>query len=118
VSFSRFRSSAIVLGTEVNGIAVIRSLGRLGVRCAALSAPIRGDHTPTSRYLTFTQSVTRDAADATLIDVIRDVSRRLGAEAPVVLIPTTDRYSELLSRNLEVLGAQFIACCPDLDTAD
>jgi D-aspartate ligase len=112
------RNAAIVLGTEVNGIAVIRSLGRLGVRCAAICAPIPGDYARHSRYLSGTTLVARDAGDDVLLSAVRESARRLGGEPPTVLIPTTDRYSEFLSRNLVHFGEEFAACCPDPATGD
>lgn len=113
----QFKNSAIVLGTEVNGIAVIRSLGRLGVRCASVSARTRGDHARHSRYLTFSSDVPSDATDAVLASVIRDVADRIG-QSPPVLIPTTDRYAEFLSRNQAALADDFILCCPDMELCD
>jgi D-aspartate ligase len=118
VSSARYAQAAIVLGTEVNGIAVIRSLGRLGVRCAAIRAPTRGDHTARSRYLAFTHSVTRDATDEELLSAVRAAATRLGGNGPTVLMPTTDRYAEFLSRNLGALADGFFPCCPDPATAD
>lgn len=109
---------AIVLGTEVNGIAVIRSLGRLGVPCAAIRAPARGDHGPRSRYLAFTIEVERNSDDETLMAAIRRAREKLGVVRPAVLIPSTDRYSEFLSRNLAPLTPDFLPCCPDPETAD
>jgi predicted ATP-grasp superfamily ATP-dependent carboligase len=113
----RFANSSIVLGTEVNGIAVIRSLGRLGVRCGAVFMPSRGDHARHSRYLALVREVPRDASDTVLVSVIRDVADRIG-QGPQVLIPTTDRYAEFLSRNFEVLANDFIPCCPDKELCD
>ena len=111
-------NQAIVLGTEVNGIAVIRSLGRIGVRCAAIRTPVRGDHAPRSRYLSFTLDIPLDATDEDLLAVIRQASARLGGATPTVVMPTTDRFAEFLSRNQEVMGSEFFACCPDRPTAD
>lgn len=112
-----FPNGAIVLGTEVNGIAVIRSLGRLGVRCGALSTASRGDHAPSSRYLSFAGVLPQGASDATLASIIQDASKGFG-DGPAVLIPTTDRYSEFLSRNRETLANEFILCCPAMDLCD
>ncbi len=110
-------NTAIVLGTEVNGIAVIRSLGRLGIRCGALSAASRGDHAHHSRYLSFAGVIPPDASDAALASIVRDVGAGFGDSA-CVLIPTTDRYSEFLSRNREALANDFILCCPAMDLCD
>ena len=113
----RFEAAAIVLGTEVNGIAVIRSLGRLGVRCGAICAPSPGDHAVNSRYLACLKIVRRDDGDEALVSAIRIVADRMGG-GRAVLIPTTDRYSEFLSRNQAALSKDFMSCCPDTELSD
>jgi len=111
-------NQAIVLGTEVNGIAVIRSLGRVGVRCAAIRTPVRGDHAPHSKYLSFTLDIARGATDDDLLAVLGQASARLGGTTPTIVIPTTDRFAEFLSRNQERMGPDYFACCPDRPTAE
>lgn len=112
-----FPHGAIVLGSEVNGIAVIRSLGRLGVRCAAMFAPIRGDHARHSRYLVDTHVVPADAGDEQLIAGLRTLASRLG-RAPCVVIPTTDRYSQFLARNEDALSGDYLVCNPQRSLCD
>jgi D-aspartate ligase len=114
----RTHSNAIVLGTEVNGIAVIRSLGRLGVRCAAVRIASRTDVAQHSRFLSFVSDVRRDAPDAELLSAVLATADRLGGTPPIVLIPTTDRFSEFLGRTSEKLSARFISCNPDEATCD
>jgi predicted ATP-grasp superfamily ATP-dependent carboligase len=104
-------SGAIVLGGDVNGIAVIRSLGRLGVRCGALLSPLRADHARHSRYLTCSRVVPADASDSQLTSGIDSVASQLDG-APCVLIPTTDRFSQFLGRNREALAKQYHVCNP------
>jgi predicted ATP-grasp superfamily ATP-dependent carboligase len=111
-------SAAIVLGTEVNGIAVIRSLGRLGVKCGAVFAKIRGDFGCHSRYLACRTIVPRGASDDELLSAVRATAGKLGGSKPTVVFPTTDRYSEFLSANLHRLGPEIAACCPDKKTGD
>ena len=112
-----YQHSAIVLGTEVNGLAVIRSLGRLGVRCGAVTATTRGDHAHHSRYLAHLELLDSANSDVEIIDAMRRLARRLALGQPVV-IPTTDRFSECLSRNRQNLESEFLLCCPDLDLCD
>jgi len=114
---SPFKNSTIVLGTEVNGIAVIRSLGRLGVRCGAVFEPSHGDHARHSRYLSFTKELPSGATDAALTSIIFDIADRFG-DGPSILIPTTDRYSDYLSRNHKTLANDFILCCPSRELCD
>lgn len=111
-------SAAIVLGTEVNGIAVIRSLGRMGVKCGAIFAPMRGDFGCHSRYLSCKTVVPRGASDDELLSAVRMTGAKLRGSAPTVILPTTDRYSEFLSANVDRFGPDFAACCPDKKTGD
>lgn len=112
-----YQNSAIVLGTEVNGLAVIRSLGRLGVRCAAIAPAARGNHANFSRYLSSALVVALDSTDEQFIDALRELAAQLGG-GPQVLIPTTDRFSEFLSRNIGRLSADYLPCCPRLEICD
>lgn len=117
MSNSLFHNSAIVLGTEVNGLAVIRSLGRLGVRCAAICTPSSTDHAQYSRYLCMSRDVEPDASDAVIISAIHDVAETLGG-LPAVLLPTTDRFSEFIARNEDTFKSRFVACNPRRDICD
>ena len=112
-----FSQSAVVLGAEVNGIAVIRSLGRLSVRCGLVHATSRADFAHHSRYLACSEEIPGDADDAAVEAAIRRISANVGGET-VVVIPTTDRFSQFLSRNRDSLGPQFVACNPDGSLCD
>ncbi len=70
-------------------------------RCGAISARSPGDHAVHSRYLACHETVRLDASDETLVSALRIVARRLGS-GRTVLVPTTDRYSEFLSRNQDM----------------
>jgi D-aspartate ligase len=117
MSIPAIPGSAIVLGTEVNGLGVIRSLGRINVRCAAVCAPARGDPARFSRYLAFTREIPLDAPDGIYIQALRQIAGRL-QRLPVVLIPTTDRYSELLARNEDQIRRDFLVCNPARSVCD
>jgi predicted ATP-grasp superfamily ATP-dependent carboligase len=104
-------SSAIVLGGEVNGLAVIRSLGRLGVRVAAIRACKPGDPAAYSRYTAFTGEISADATDEALLLAISGCAARIGGH-PIVLVPTTDRFSELLAAHDPALRPHFVVCNP------
>lgn len=103
--------SAIVLGGEVNGLAVIRSLGRLGIRVAAVHAAKPGDPARYSRYPALTGEVSVDATDEVLLQAISDCAGRVGGHR-IVLIPTTDRFSELLAAHEPALRPDFVVCNP------
>lgn len=112
-----FRNGAIVLGGEVNGLAVIRSLGRLGVPVAAVRVSRRSDPARLSRYLQTSEEVAPDASDDEILAAIADSARRIG-ERPVVLIPTTDRFSEVLARHETSLGEGIVTCNPARATCE
>jgi predicted ATP-grasp superfamily ATP-dependent carboligase len=112
VSAPRFPQAAVVLGGEVNGVAVIRSLGRLGVRCGLVHDNSRPNHAGRSKYLLASRVISADADDPAVAAAIREVAGRIGGDATVV-IPTTDRYSQFLSRRRDALGPHFLVCNPD-----
>jgi predicted ATP-grasp superfamily ATP-dependent carboligase len=87
------------------------------VQCGAVFAPLRADHARHSRYLMETRVVSVDANDDELLSSIRSVASRLGS-APCVIIPTTDRYSQFLARNQEVLARQYHVCNPERSICD
>lgn len=110
-------NSAIVLGTEVNGMGVIRSLGRLGVECAAVCAPLHGDHALRSKYLAFSEQISPTADHDDITRVLSDVASRLKNEQPV-LIPTTDMFSQYICDNQEQLAERFLFRCASKELFD
>ncbi len=112
-----FRNGAIVLGGEVNGLAVIRSLGRLGVRVSAIRVSKRGDPARHSRFLQASMEVALDASDDDILAAIADTAGRVGGR-PVVLMPTTDRFSEVLARHETLLDDGFVTCNPAKTTCE
>ena len=93
--------SAVVLGTSMTALSVVRSLGRRGVRVVVceVGKPLIASH---SKYVR--QSIACDT-EGELVE--RLLTRGLGGASPVVLIPTTDEYLLLLSRSRPALHASF-----------
>ncbi len=110
-------NSAIVLGTNVNGLGVIRSLGRMGVKCGAIFAPESGDHAPKSRYLSASVPVDQAAGHNQLVNALDHVSSKL-QEAPPVLIPTTDKFSQFLCEHQEYLSKRYLLRCASKEIYD
>lgn len=108
---------AIVLGTNVNGIGVVRSLGQLGVTCAALFAEQYGDHAYHTKYLKHSLRVSPNASDKDLTRALVELSARLNKSRPV-LIPTSDRYSQFLCRNVGELSQRYRLNCPEFELCD
>lgn len=111
------RKGAIILGTNVNGIGAIRSLGRLGVACGAIYSPLGSDHALHSKYLKAAHCIAADAASSEIEKALRIVTGTLRADRPV-LIATTDKYSEFLSRNKALLSQDYELACADIGLFD
>lgn len=111
------KKPAIVLGGGVNGLGVIRSLGRLGVPIALISIDIDGDHAHRSRYLSFAKKIPRTPSDEAIFGALNEASEALPAGRPI-LIPTADRFSHFLSCNQSTLCSRYILNCADKETND
>ena len=117
------RNCAIVLGGRVNGIGVIRSLGRIGVHCGAVFPDVRGDHAHHSRYLKAYARTSHAPDDTEIVDALQHVldqleSRGISTRARVVLVPTTDRFSQFMAENRDSLSERFIVNCAPIDLYD
>lgn len=111
------KASVIVLGTNVNGLGVIRSLGRLGADCMAVYAQTAGDFALHSRYLKRSRRVSPDADDSEILAALNHLSSDTHDEKPV-LIATTDRFSQFICQNQEVLSDSFICCSASAELCD
>ena len=109
--------SAIVLGTSVNGLGVIRSLGRLGVDCMAVYAQAAGDFALHSRYLKRSSRISSDAEDSEIFVALNQLSSGTCDEKPI-LIATTDRYSQFICQNQQVLSDGFLFRSPSAELCD
>lgn len=109
--------AALVLGGDVNGLGVVRSIGRLGVQSAVISTLEPSDHIAHSKYVQTAIAVSKTADDATLLGALAKVSQQL-INKQLVIIPTADRYSEFLSRNQEILKEQYLFNCASSELYD
>lgn len=103
---------AVILGLDhPRALAVVSSLGEIGV-------PVVGvDHRPyprasSSRYLKKTHRISADPAEALTFLV------SLGERGGGVLIPTTDDYVILVSKNAELLARHFVLAVPAWDVVE
>ncbi len=110
-------NSAIVLGTNVNGLGVIRSLGGLGVSCMAVYAETAHDHALHSKYLHARREISVDAEDSEILTALKSLAAGRHQERPA-LIPTTDRYSQFIFKNQEVLADNFLLNSASADLCD
>lgn len=84
--------AAIVLGLGINGLGVVRALGRAGVRVIGVSSDAR-EVGRRSRYCRAVQ--VQPWLGAGLVDLILELARR--EPTPPVLIPTTDAFAQLVA---------------------
>lgn len=103
---------AIVLGGNVNGLSVVRSIGKLEAPVGIVLSVVPEEHAHHSKYVSVMQEVNADAEDPELFEALRHAAARLGTHRPV-LIPTSDRYSQFLSTHAEQLAANYILNCAD-----
>jgi len=97
---------AIVLGLGVNGLGVVRSLGRRGVRCVGLVEDGR-DPAVASRYLERVV-VLGDREPGAALSELMDL-----APEPPVLLPTSDRFALWVARNARGLRRRAHIPGPD-----
>ena len=110
-------NGAIVLGGNVNGLGVIRSLGRLGAPCGLIFVATPGEHAFNSKYLSFACPVTDQTTDSELCERLESLSSELGTRR-TALIPTSDRFSQFLSANKHSLSKNFQFNCCDLELCE
>ena len=99
------KSFALVLGISVNGLSVVRSLGRKGFHVIGLdrnkpAGPLA------SRYLREFKEVGSEIADDDLLDLIMGIGRSYSK--PVFLFPTNDFFSLFVSKYAETLKRYFV----------
>lgn len=104
---------AYVLGGFEAGLAVVRALGRAGVRViSVVSSP--GEMAHRSRFVETSVHVP-DPADEPRAYVDRLVE--LADQGGGVLIPTTDESLEVVAAHHEELGGRYLLACPPQATA-
>lgn len=104
--------SAVVLGGDFNGLAIVRSLGRRGVPVCVIDD--ERSIARASRYATHAVRVPSLRDDAGVVDALLRLDRRLGFDG-CVLYPTRDEIVAALSRRRTVLERQFVVSTPTWD---
>lgn len=100
---------AVVLNLQESGLAILRSLGRRGVRVVGLSKDPKAPGAA-SRYGRFRNAPDSLTAPAALLDSLLVLARELGERA--VLFPTNDADLAFLDRHRAALGETFILALP------
>lgn len=100
--------TAVILGLvpHPRSVAVIRSLGRAGIDLVGFDHE-EPTHRSRSRYLKAGARHIEESPDAVLRALLEGA-----AEPGSVLIPTSDEYLLLLSRNHERLSERYVVTCP------
>jgi len=106
---------AVVLGTDVNGLGHIRSLGSRGIRVIGVYP--EGNSDSLGRYSRFCTPLcvpSEGDFEAALIQRIVSLGNGMGSKP--VLFATSDYYVDLISRHREVLASHFLFNIPDENT--
>jgi D-aspartate ligase len=105
-------AGAVVIGGDYQGLGIIRSLGRSGVRVCVVD-----DETSIgrfSRYATHSIKVDDLRSEQSTVATILDAGERLGLQG-WVLFPTREETVAALSRNRSLLGTRFRVPTPGWD---
>jgi predicted ATP-grasp superfamily ATP-dependent carboligase len=106
VNLERNETPVVVLGCELGGLAVIRTLGRLGVTLHGVDADSSAPALR-SRYCSASDVHPYDRHQPrTYLSFLLDLARRLGR--PAVLIATSDEYSLFVARHRKQLQPSFL----------
>ncbi len=107
------RNPAIVIDLGVNGLGVVRSLGRQGVRVFGVIFAERGV-ARYSRYCEVVDPPEGGANEAEFLSHLQALCQRMNA--PPVLFPTTDESAAVLSRYEEDLATKALFVIPERRT--
>ncbi len=109
------RPRAVVLGTAITGIAVIRSLGRMGVRVVGVDKDVLSAGY-FSRYCRSVRSPDPEIDEGGYVRLLMDLGRRAG-DRPV-LFTTRDRETAIVSRHKAELSEHFRIPVADYDLVE
>jgi D-aspartate ligase len=111
-STGRENSGAVVIGGDYQGLAIVRSLGRRGIRTCVVD-----DERSIARFSRFTTRYEHVGAlrdERATVETLLDVGRRLGLEG-WVLYPTREELVAALSRGRGELSSIFRVPTPPWD---
>jgi len=104
---------AIVLATHTMGLAVIRSLGMMGVPVVAVYYDRFKDMGYVSKYVTHTiYSPHPEREEAKFLDLLMEYAPRFGGG---LLLPVSDETLVTVSRNRDLLARHYIVACAEWD---
>ncbi len=107
------RNPAVVLDLHVNGLGVIRSLGRKGVR--VFGVPYAEEWVARySRYCEIPDMPKRDAGEVEFLSRFLDLCETM--PAPPVLFPTADESTALISKYESELASKALFVIPERQT--
>jgi D-aspartate ligase len=112
----RILKPAIVLGSHVMGLAVIRALGSMGVPIVVVVYDEKQDMGYVSRYVT--EKITAphpEKAELEFIDVLMKTAVHLGGG---LLIPTSDETLGAISRHKTLLERHYIVACTEWNISE
>lgn len=101
------KSPAIVVGLEVNGLSVIRSLGRQGVPVIALTSDLRQ---PTAQTRYCKKMFCEDERSNVVIPALIGLGKKLKQKVPLFL--TMDKTVKIVSENREKLEPYYFNYLP------
>jgi D-aspartate ligase len=107
------RPGAVVVGGDYQGLGIVRSLGRHGVRVCVVDDEY--SIARFSRYATHAERVPNLRDDRRTVDTLLDVGRRLGLKG-WVLYPTRDETVAAFSRHRAELTEIFRVPTPEWET--
>ena len=102
---------AIVLGLGINGLAVVRSLGEKGLIVGGLYNNVSEEPGVFSKYLSNKKYFNKENSALDLFRVCTDLIGE--TRDKVVIICTTDLFSELVAANSDIYNDRFILTTPD-----
>jgi D-aspartate ligase len=105
---------ALVFDCHFNGLGIIKSLGRRGVRVYALDSSRKVG--TWSRYARFWRCPDPLVDEAGFIDCLLKIGP--GFKARPVLFPTNDQWATAISKHKEELQAYYIPCVADWETIE
>lgn len=95
---------AVILGLSVNGLSVVRSLGRRGISVIALECK-KPSGTPYSRYIRKLVCVGHEPSKDRLLETILNIGKQHGA--PMFLLPTNDFFALFVAEHRKELSRYF-----------
>ena len=111
----RYKIPAVVLGMTVNGLGVVRSLARNGIKAYALDSN-RERPAMSTRYAECLVCPDAQEDSDSFKDFLIDLTKKIGGMA--VLLPTGDAYNEFVNNNRHELNPYLKFAMPSKEVMD